>query len=312
MNESIDQQPADFYALGKVLWCILAGRRALPREQQLRPENRLSRILGNDDLARLDPLFQQLLDTDPRSRLTDPNTVIHELQTVRMHPAGEVEEAVSSPIDAAVELARKVPELPAVMQITRDRERRHEVAMWLSVVAKDVAVTAREQFHEQCIRLTEVSGPMLNVAVGPGGGQDPRQLFQFQPALNVEGLDDLDQKWPWSPEGFALVQFVAISGEYELPSLRIAVYPVAAEHGLWLLPIPNLEIGPTHETLVIPEFLLAGAYARVGPLPYLLEQTRVAALNTTREAGNWFLPQLPKLLRAIVEDLDVLNPGTWS
>jgi hypothetical protein len=184
--------------------------------------------------------------------------------------------------------------------------------MWLSVLAKDVAVTAREQFHEQCIRLTDASGPMLNIAVGPGGGQDPRQLFQLQPALNVEGLDDFDQKWPWSPEGFALVQFVAVSGEYQLPSLRIAVYPVAAEDGLWLLPIPNLEIGPTHETLVIPEFLLAGVYSPVGPLPYLLEQTRVAALNMTREAGNWFLAQMPKLLRAIVEDLDVLDPGTWS
>jgi serine/threonine protein kinase len=74
INESADQQPADFYAFGKVLWCILAGRRPLPREEQLRPENRLARVLGNDDLARLDPLFHQLLDADVRSRLADSKT----------------------------------------------------------------------------------------------------------------------------------------------------------------------------------------------------------------------------------------------
>jgi hypothetical protein len=310
INESADQQPADFYALGKVLWCILAGRRPLPREQQLRPENRLARVLGNNDLARLDPMFQQLLDADVRSRLADSNTVIRELRTVRMHLTGEAVESPRSPIDAAVELARKVPQLQTIEQLWRDRKRRDEVASWLSVLAKDVAVTANEQFTEPCQRLTEAADGMLQIGVS-SGGHDPRRLFELQPALNVEGLN-LDQGWPWATDHFAFVQFGAFGGAYGLPSLRVGVYPIGAESGLWLLPIPDLEDGPMNERLVIPEFLLAGVYMPVGPLPYLLEQTRVAALNMAREAGNWFLGNMPTLLQAIVENRDVLDSSTWQ
>jgi serine/threonine protein kinase len=310
INESTNQQPADFYAFGKVLWCILAGRRPLPREQQLRLENQLVRVLGNGDLARLDPLFQQLLDADPRSRLSDSNTVIRELQAVRMHLAGEAEESPQSPIDAAIELVRKMPQLSAIEQISRDRQRRDEVANWLSVLAKDVAVTAHEQFTEPCQRLTEGSGGLLQVGVS-SGGHDPRQLFALQPALSIEGLD-LDQGWPWATDYFALVQFLAFGGGYGLPSLRAGVYPIGAESGLWLLPIPDLEVGPMNERLIVPEFLLVDLYAPVGPLPYLLEQTRVAALNMARETGNWFLDHMLKLVRAIVENRDILVSHTWQ
>jgi hypothetical protein len=224
-------------------------------------------------------------------------------------PCGEDEDRPVSPIDAAVELARKVPELPAVEHVTRDRQRRDEVATWLMFLAQDAAAAAHAQFDEPCQRLTEASGSKIAVGVS-SGGHNPRQLFQLQPALKVEGLD-LDQGWPWSTGNFALIQFGAFGHEHGLPSLRIGVYPVAAESGLWLLPIPDLEVGPSNERLVIPEFLLAGVYAPVGPLPYLLEQTRVAAFNMVREAGNWFLGQMPKLLEAIVADRDVLDPSTW-
>jgi serine/threonine protein kinase len=310
INESVDQQPADFYALGKVLWCILAGRRPLPRELQLRPENRLGRILGNDDLSRLDPLFQQLLDADVRSRLADSKTVIRELQTVRALITGEAKESPRAPIEVAVEFARRVPQLQTIEQVSRDRKWRDEVARWLSVLAKDVSVVAHEQFSEPCQRLTKASNEMLQIGVS-SGGHDPRQLFAIQPTLNVEGLN-LDQGWPFTTDFFAFVQFGAFGGAYGLPSLRVGVYPIGTESGLWLLPIPNLEVGPANETLVVPEFLLAGVYAPVGPLPYLLEQTRVSAINMARVAGDWFLSSMPNLLRAIVENRDVLDASTWQ
>jgi hypothetical protein len=310
INESADQQPADFYALGKVLWCILAGRRPLPREEQLRPENRLARVLGNDHLARLDPLFQQLLDADVRSRLADSKTVIRELGTVRMHFTGEAEESPRAPMDVAVELARRVPELQTIEQVSRDRKWRDEVARWLSVLAKDVSVTAHEQFTEPCQRLTEASSGMLQIGVS-SGGHDPRHLFEVQPALNVEGLD-LDRGWAFATDSFVFVQFGAFGGAYGLPSLRVGIYPIGAEDGLWLLPIPDLEVGPRNERLVVPEFLLAGVYTPLGPLPYLLDQTRVAALSMAREAGDWFLGNVPNLLQAIVENRDVLDPSTWQ
>lgn len=202
-----------------------------------------------------------------------------------------------------------MPQLSTIEQVSRDRQRRYEVANWLSVLAKDVAVTAHEQFTEPCQRLTEASGGMLQIGVS-SGGHDPRRLFALQPALSIEGLD-LDEGWPWATDDFAFVQFGAFGHEYGLPSLRAGVYPIGAESGLWLLPIPDLEVGPSNERLAVPEFLLADLYAPIGPLPYLLEQTRVAALNMAREAGNWFLDHMPKLLRAIIENRDVLDSNTW-
>jgi hypothetical protein len=39
-------------------------------------------------------------------------------------------------MDVAVELARRVPELQTIEQVSRDRKWRDEVARWLSVLAR--------------------------------------------------------------------------------------------------------------------------------------------------------------------------------
>src|SRR5439155_1130165 len=80
INETVDQRPADFYAFAKILWATLAGEQPPAREGQLLPEQRLDQVLGDANFASLHALQERLLDTDPRSRLSEWPTVIAELQ----------------------------------------------------------------------------------------------------------------------------------------------------------------------------------------------------------------------------------------
>lgn len=80
VNEANDQRPADFYAFGKLMWAVLAGRNPPERERQLDATHQLDALLQNERYRVLNQLQERLLDSDPRSRLSDCAAVIGELE----------------------------------------------------------------------------------------------------------------------------------------------------------------------------------------------------------------------------------------
>lgn len=81
INETLDQRNADFYAFGKILWAVLAGRQPPARERQLQPPWTLQEKLGNNRFGALLPLQQQLLEIEPAQRLVDWGVVITTLES---------------------------------------------------------------------------------------------------------------------------------------------------------------------------------------------------------------------------------------
>src|SRR6266508_61618 len=80
MDESLDQRPADFYAFGKLLWALLAGRQPRAREQQLATPWTLAEVTDNPRFSLLQSLQESLLENDPRKRLSDWDEVVRTLR----------------------------------------------------------------------------------------------------------------------------------------------------------------------------------------------------------------------------------------
>lgn len=115
INEDVDQRPADFYAFGKTTWALLAGRTPPARELQGSPQLRLHNLLGDPRFTNLDYLLDELLDTDPRSRLADWPTVIEELQALeRLLLGRRTQPRQPVAIGDTVRLARRVAQLPSI------------------------------------------------------------------------------------------------------------------------------------------------------------------------------------------------------
>ena len=92
LNEDVDQRPADFYAFGKLVWALLLGRSPRAREDQTEPELQLHRLLDNPALRPLDALCKELLNRDPRARLTSWDLVSEELEDVAQQLRGGTSE----------------------------------------------------------------------------------------------------------------------------------------------------------------------------------------------------------------------------
>ncbi len=89
INEEVDQRPADAYAFGKLLWSVMTGSSALPRELQLEADRSIATLLRNDRLDGLDQLCRLLLGPDPRTRLSDWSTVRDEIHAVLRRAEGQ-------------------------------------------------------------------------------------------------------------------------------------------------------------------------------------------------------------------------------
>lgn len=80
INELIEQRPADFYAFGKILWAVLAGRQPPARERQLTEPYTLQTQLTDRRFAKLLPLQERLLAMEPSARASDWREVLDTLE----------------------------------------------------------------------------------------------------------------------------------------------------------------------------------------------------------------------------------------
>jgi hypothetical protein len=169
MNEEVDQRPADFYAFGKILWMLAAGRQALARELHLEPSNRIGRTV-NERLSGLDQLIALLANTDPRARLGDWATVLSELDTqielLSPAPAPAVNQEVGSRIRERIRAIAASDEFfEARIQRGRDKE--------VEVLTGEFIAVARERFVDRFDSFvssleSEVEGIRFSLAPGSG------------------------------------------------------------------------------------------------------------------------------------------------
>jgi len=311
MNEANDQRPADFYAFGKLLWCVLTGSGPRPREQQLQSGHRLIDVLEREEVTPLDALGAQLLDTDPRSRLADWRTVLAELGEVHATLTGSrtPTPAPRSIGGEAIAQARRVAALPEVQQAAADHARAKQVRDWVALLRRDLPVEMDQRLAGAVREVVDASGHELQISVG-GGGHDPVELFALQPALSVPGLEIGQAQ---AVDGmFAAVQLLIFGTRVRFPTFRVGLYLLEFPHDLWLLAIPDLEVGDRSSVLRIPQWLLEGLPKPRGPLPYLMAHTRQAAFEMAAAVGDWFLDRLASYLRIIANGLDIEDHTAWT
>ena len=119
-SDHVDQRPADFYAWAKLAWAVVAGGGVPPaREMQLEPPRQLNVLLDDPRLLPLNNLFQRLLDTDPRARLSDWSVVRNELSNIIQGSAGGSADLVSRPID----LTQALSDLSIIATRERTKEK---------------------------------------------------------------------------------------------------------------------------------------------------------------------------------------------
>ena len=198
---------------------------------------------------------------------------------------------------------------PAVQKAASDHARARNVRDWVALLRRDLSIEVDQRFAAALLEVADASGNELQISVGGAGGHDPVQLFTLQPALSVPALEI--EKAQAQDGMFAAVQLLIFGSRAQFPLLRVGLYLLELPSNLWMLSIPDLEVGDRNSVLRIPEWLLEGLPEPRGPLPYLTEHTRNAALNMVAALGDWFLGRLPAYLRIVAEGLDVEDQAAW-
>jgi len=307
VNESVDQRPADFYAFAKLAWATLAGTKPLARERQRDIGNRLQDVLHDTRYAALDPLFDALLSTDPRTRLTDWNLVITELEAFGRLVRGE-EHAQASPLKSnAFQAARRISELPEVREEIGRRSSSREREEWLQQVIaglQGVAIAVRPQLDQ----LSAATGGAVKAQTATGG-DSLKDLLPLHPGLLPEGLDP--EKIEQDPSGGSPLLFLTQSpmGLW-ITTVRLGVHIAVVELNIYAMGIPYfLSSAGEHSA---PDWAVNRYYRAVGPLPLYRVATLEEIAQLGAAASQDFLEMCSYFLSAVADGADPLDPARWS
>jgi serine/threonine protein kinase len=184
-NLATDQRPADFYAFGKVTSALLAGRDALPRESELNSEEALVRVCGDARLGPLDALLRDLLNRDPRARLTDWEVVTGELRAVEASLNGKSRPGARVVTADVLRLARRVRTRSDLMQQLEQADASQRQTTWYG----DLVSQMGREVGQNLPALEPLRGELLGLLdIVPMSGTPPTA------ALLAAG--DVDQPYP--------------------------------------------------------------------------------------------------------------------
>ena len=314
--EGTEHRSCDFYAFGKIMWVLLAGRRPLSRETQLEAENRLSHVLGAQ-FAPIDELGAHLLRTDPLARLTRWGVVRDELSVVastlrgddlsRSSPPGH---PVDAP-EAVAQAARTFRDSLRATTITAQQQRTQSRTQSYHELP-EIAFASGQEFGDRIPDLNAESGGHFQV--NPGASSQPTfgellpalQTSWPQPALEAN-LDPLCLM-----RGCAIRLGVDSLFASPPPSMFAAGFVLLAEDEVWMLRVPMLlEQVVGGRAMIFPPLL--GRFAAIeGPLRLGLSAARDAA----KRLGDNVCQDGSRLAAEYIEhvrnDRNVRARDTWT
>ena len=269
-NEEVDQRPADFYAFGKVAWAVLAGRQPPAREGQSLIENRLATLYSESDFASLDALLSDLIQPDPRARLTVWEAVLSGLQDALARERGDVNDfRRDNAVAEAVAAARRWRgSQPAV-----DAAQREEAAAKKITARHDFRQALRNGARSRDDELSEISNvaPMLRIQSADG-------LVVTPEALRLLGMDlpnDLNLEHedvqPSLAEGAAAAIRIESEADQRV-AIQLGLHTVFQDDEVWVVRCALLVMMAPHS--IIPLKAVSARYGSwTGPLGVGLQTT---------------------------------------
>ncbi|WP_433316001.1 serine/threonine protein kinase [Micromonospora chersina] len=308
INEDVDQRPADCYAYGKLCWSLLAGRQALPRERQLDPANRLEVLTTEAELSPLGPLFELLLDRDPRTRLTDWNVILPEIRRVSDRIAGTRDVAATASsfdLETAVARARQLAANEAMVrqrsEQLKERERSGREAMLRRLVFLDF----KAELEEAVGKINSASDGSLQIQLGTGrsmGDQTSQELIDL---INVEPLPP-----QFFSEPAATSLLLSRWGDSDGSSVfQLLVLLVRREENVWLIRVPMRRRSGYEYPLLATG--LPNMIDRVGPIPLRLDSTKQRIRNFVTETADLGLRVIGRYIELAQIGAEVWDDVNW-
>jgi tRNA A-37 threonylcarbamoyl transferase component Bud32 len=311
-SEDVDQRPADCYAWAKLAWATIAGRNPPARERQLLPENRLEVLLDDPRLVGLHPLFDRMLDPDPRVRLADWQVIQGEIDAVlRLYEPEASRAEVKSSIDlsSALAAAARFAARQEAQQARRDRERTERQQRQATEVVGALSRRIHDLLGEDFRRLDEAAGTEVWYQLSSGGEQFGR-LLEF----------DLLHEWRSKDiaafslnEGSPVLAVMFCTADIPNKSnLYVGSFVIVADRSLWLVRVPMMyRPGPQLDgPVMIPDFL-RWIYASEGPLPLGLASAEAAVLDFADVTAEVVKATAIRYMELLAEGSDVFAAESW-
>jgi hypothetical protein len=309
INEDLDQRPADCYAFAKLCWSLLAGRQALPRELQLEPQNRLEVLTGEPTLGPLGPLFERLLDKDPRARLTDWSTILSEVNRVYDSVRGANERAPASPrfdLEATVAKARQLAANGPMLRQRAEQEKERDRIGVEIMLRRLMFLEFKSALEELADKVSAASDGSLSIRLGSGRDMQDQLSTELSKLIDVEPLPSHFLNQP-AAASIMLSRWVDEDGS---SAFQLLVLLVRKEEDIWLLRVP-MRRKPGYEYPLLAADL-TNLIERVGPYPL--------RLDSTKQRVRDFVSDTAILARRIVEryvelaqaETPVWKDGNWA
>jgi serine/threonine protein kinase len=306
INEDVDQRPADFYAFGKMTWVVLAGRNPFARELTGRPELRIRNVREDERFASLDYLLDELLDTDPRSRLSDWHDVIGELASHRDVLRGDAPRSRPPSVDQTLRVARRVRQVPAFQAAARRRLEDQRVDQWMHDQLLGPLTRIAAEIRDELAALTDASRGAVEFQMS-GGGPDLATLVGLEPRFAFPGYDP-SRNPLYGGTGSPILFTIQPDLELRVPQLWLGLYVARAGQDFWILRVPIKPNAPGY----LPDSLIDRYLTRLGPLPIGRQTSVDRAADLCRETTHLFRDMAHRYLLALSEGTDPFDAEVWS
>jgi serine/threonine protein kinase len=306
INEEVDQRPADFYAFGKMTWVALANRPPFARELAGKPELRLRSVHNDQQFATLDYCLDELLNSDPRIRLSDWQVVIDELTAFQSVLRGEIPARTRTSLDDTLRVARRVRQAPALQAATQRRLEEHQVDEWMNEHLVASLTRIANGIRDDLLALTDASKETVEFRLNDQLNSTTVELYaltQVEPRFGFPGLVIGDVTIPSYP---SVLLSIYPRSELGISGLHLGLYVVRTGRQFWLLQIPCL-----HWREAPPDSLLDRYLIKLGPLPIGRQASLSYAAELCHETMDMFRDMAHRYLSAVSEGKDPLDETVW-
>jgi len=306
INEEVDQRPADFYAFGKMTWVVLANRGPFARELAGRPELRLRNVHDDQRFVGLDYLLDELLDSDPRSRLSDWQVVIDELGSFQGVLRGEAPRRRRASPDETLRLARRVRQVPAFQAVAQRRLDEQKIDQWVYEHLIGPLSRIAAEIRDELAAWTGASQGAVELSV-TAGGPELSNLVHVEPRFGFPGYDR-EKNPTYGGTGSPILFTIQPAPELGISHLYLGLYVARAGREFWVLRVPIRPNAPGS----LPDSLIDRYLARLGPVPIGRQTSVDRAAALCRETMDLFRDMAHRGLSALSEGIDPFDAAVWS